>query len=301
MSKRTFTDTTDFLSIKYGDEILIGGHRYLITGHERERRFGIEDPKFWVKRAIDADTSEKKIIKLVYFESFEISPAGIPIKCFRDPNKEAEILRLVQNHPSFMHGKTYHDEKGNNVRVLDIVRGKDFYSYISSLSMPHEVYYEKMLPGILQRLLKAFEAIRFLHVNGFKHGDIRNDHLIIQEDTGNYVWIDFDYDYESTENPLALDVFGIGSILLHAIGKGIHDLHMIKNYKKRYKSLYEIIDPGDFSIIHSSRFLNIRKMYPYVPKTLNDIVMHFSKSAHIFYETVDEVIEDMNRCLFSVF
>jgi hypothetical protein len=47
--KKQFTDTTDFFSIDSGDEILVGGKRFVVLGHERERRFGLEDPKFWVK------------------------------------------------------------------------------------------------------------------------------------------------------------------------------------------------------------------------------------------------------------
>ena len=45
MGKQVFTDTSDFFSIDAGDEIEAGGKRYRVTGYERERRFGIEDPK----------------------------------------------------------------------------------------------------------------------------------------------------------------------------------------------------------------------------------------------------------------
>jgi hypothetical protein len=34
---------------------------------------------------------------------------------------------------------------------------------------------------------------------------------------------------------------------------------------------------------------------------LNDILMHFSQGTHIYYETVDELLEDLNRCLYSIF
>lgn len=133
-----------FFSIEYGDEVLVGGKKYIVKGHKRERRFGIEDPKFWVKLADESDTGEKKILKLTYFESFEITLADI-------------------------------------------------------------------------------------------------------------------------------------------------------------KDLYERVEPGDLSIIDRSRFVNLQKLYPYVPKMLNDILMHFSRSAHVYYENMDEVIEDMNKCLYSVF
>jgi hypothetical protein len=301
MGEREVEDTTDFYSIDYGDVVLVGGKRYTITGHEQERRFGIESPKFWVKRAVDLDTGKKKILKLSFLESFTITLGGVKIRCFRDPDKEEKILGLVKDHPHFMQGTAYRDTKGNNIRVLDIVRGQNFFVYIDSLTMGHETYFHQALPGILKKLVQAFEAIRFLHIHGHKHGDIRNDHVIIERDTGNYVWIDFDYDYEAGENPFGLDIFGLGNTLIYAIGKGFHTLHMIQNEPFIYKDLKDTLEPGDFSILDQWRFINLRKLYPYIPATLNDILMHFSRRADVYYELVEEVIEDLNRCIHAVF
>lgn len=293
-----FTDTSDFYSIDTGDEILVGGRRYRVTGNERERRFGIEDPKFWVKR-VDSETGEKKIVKLSYFESFDTSLGGVNIRCFRSPEKEAEILELVKDHPFFMHGESFTDEKGNNIRVLDIVRGRNFYVYIQSLKMDHEIYFKTMLPDILKKLVRALEAIRYLHIHGHKHGDIRNDHIIIEANTGNYVWIDFDYDFETAENPFSLDLFGIGNILVCAVGKGSHSLYDIDANRAMYGDLIDRLEPGDFSILDKWRFFNLRKLYPYIPVMLNDILMHFSKNADVYYEYIQEIIEDLNRCLYT--
>ncbi|MDY6862399.1 MAG: protein kinase [Thermodesulfobacteriota bacterium] len=301
MRGKLVTDTTDFCSIDKGDEILVGNKRYIITGHEKESRFGMDDPKFWVKKAIDTDTGEKKIIKLSHFENFQISLAGVRIKCFRNPDKEGEILKLVKNHLNFMQGNDYRDEKGNNVRVLDIIYGMNFFSYIDSITMDHATYFHKVLPGILRHLIRAFQGIRFLHTKGFKHGDIRNDHIIIDRETGNYVWIDFDYDYETLENPFGLDIFGLGNILLYALGKGFHTIDMIQQDTVNYGDLINQPEPGDFSILFKWRLMNLRKIYPYIPRALNDILMHFSKDADVYYEFVDEMIEDLNRSLHSVF
>ena len=219
MEGRLFTDTTEFFSIDCGDVIQIGEKRYKVTGHERERRFGMEDPKFWVKKAIDSGTGEKKILKLSFLESFETSFGNVNVRCFRNPKKEADILELVRDHPNFMNGTAFRDEKDNIIRILDIIPGPNFLHYIDSLRMAYDTYFTKALPDILKNLIKAFEAIRFLHIHGFKHGDIRNDHIIVDRNTGNYVWIDFDYDYAVSENPFGLDVFGLGNILINAIRK----------------------------------------------------------------------------------
>ena len=298
--RRSFTDTSDFTAIEYGDEIVIGNSRYTVTGVEREQRFGSEDPKFWVKRVVNADTGERKIIKLSFFESFYTSFGGIKIRCFRNPEKEAEILNLVRGKPAFMQGTSYYDEKGNNIRVLDIVRGKNLFLYLDSIRMPHEKYFHEALPAILGKLVEAFGAIRFIHRNGFRHGDIRIDHLMVNHQDGNYVWIDFDYDYDAEENPFGLDIVGMGNILAYAVGKGFHDHYMISNDLNAYGNLRERLAPGDFSIVHKSRFLNLQKLFPYVPRMLNDILLHFSAGAAIFYELVDELIEDLNGYLRSL-
>lgn len=300
MEARQFKDTTNFLAIDYGDIILLDQKRYKVLGHERERRFGMDDPKFWVKKAVDLETGERKLIKLSHFESFETSLGGIQIMRFRSPEKEGEVLKLAEKHPYFMQGTVCRDTKDNNIRILDIVPGPNFFVFVGSLIMDYETYFHTALPDILKNLVRAFEAIRFLHINGLKHGDIRNDHIIIEENTGNYVWIDFDYDYQASENPYGIDIFGLGNILIYAIGKGFHTHYAIKN-KSIYGDLIDRVEREDFSLLDQGRFLNLKKLYPNVPSTLNDILMHFSRGANVYYEFVEEIIEDLNRCIYAIF
>lgn len=296
MGGRTFTDTSNIFAIDYGDIVKVGGKSYLIKGHEREERFGLDEPKFWVKKAVDLDTGERKILKLSFFETFEASIGELKIPCYRHPEKEGAVLEIVSDHPYFMHGSQHIDTKGNNVRVLDIVKGINFYRYIESLNMDHKSYFHELLPGILKKLVSVFDALRFLHKKGFKHGDVRNDHIIIEQTTGNYVLIDFDYDYDLAENPFSLDIMGIGNILLYAVGKGFHNLNEREQGKLVYRELMSKAEPDDFSIIHKWKFMNLKKLYPYIPGDLNDILGHFTQGAEIFYESVDEVLEDLNKC-----
>ena len=120
---------------------------------------------------------------------------------------------------------------------------------------------------------------------------------MVNSETGNLVWIDFDYDYMVKENPFSLDIFGLGNILAYAIGKGFHERYMIINDKHKYGDFAEKIVEDDFSFLDQRRFVNLRKLYPIIPATLNNILMHFSKGSEVFYETTDEIIEDLNRCL----
>ncbi|WP_321491428.1 protein kinase [uncultured Desulfobacter sp.] len=297
MGKAFIRDTSNFYSIDSGDILYVNDQTYKVIGHAKEQRFGIGDPKFWVKKVINQKTEEIQYIKLAFFESFQITLGEVKINCFRSPEKEGKILELVEGHSLFMQGKAFNDEKGNNVRVLDVVRGQNFLQYLGNFSdMTYPVYFRTILPGILRQLSQAFEAISFLHRNGFKHGDIRNDHLFVEKATGNYVWIDFDYDYETTENPFSLDIFGLGNILTYAIGKGFHTVYMIQNERDTYGDLIDRLTEADFSILDKRRLVNLRKLYPIIPSTMNNILMHFSKYSEIFYEMVDEIIEDINRC-----
>ncbi len=295
MKERLFTDTTNFFGIDYGDIVEVGGKRYIIKGHEREERFGLDEPKFWVKKAIDAETGERKIIKLSFFENFETNFGGLKIPCFRHPEKEGDVLDLVGDHPHFMHGNAYNDTKGNNVRILDIVHGKNLFLYIGALNIGHEEYFHTVFPAVLAKLIKAFESLKLLHQNGYRHGDVRNDHIIIEKETGNYVWIDFDYDYESMENPFSLDLMGIGNILLYTIGKGFHNLNEKANGNLIYKDLINRVVPEDFSVLHKWRFMNLQKLYPYIPTELNNILLHFTSGSEVYYESVDEILGDLDK------
>jgi hypothetical protein len=300
MHKRLFTDTTNFVSIDYGDIICLREKQFAVKGHEHEGRNGLEDPKLWVKRAVDSETGEKKILKLSFFESFDITLGGAQIKRFRNPDKEGDILDIVKDHPYFMQGTTCRDERGNNIRIIDIIRGPSFFVYIDTLSMDHETYFHTALPSILKRLVSAFEAIRFLHLNGFRHGDIRNDHIMVEKDTGKFRWIDFDYDYETSENPFGLDIFGLGNILTYAVGMGFHTFHSIRKDAFLYGNLIDRLDSDDFSILKKGRLMNLKKLYPYIPNSINNILMHFSVGSDVYYEHADELIEDLQQCLFSL-
>lgn len=299
-SGRTFTDTSNFIAILPGDEILIGNRRYLVKGDEREYRFGLTDPKYWVKKVIDCQTQERKIIKLTFKETFTTHLAGVDVRCFRDSAKESKILQLVAGHPSFMQGHTYMDSRGNPVRVLDIVRGTNFLNYLDKCKMPHEKYFWTILPGILRHFIGAFNAIGFLHSNGFRHGDIRNDHIFVTDEGQKYVWIDFDYDFELPGNPFVLDVFALGNLLVYAVGNGFHESHTIKNDTNTYKDLAKRVTPRDFSLLHKGRLVNLKKFYPYIPPMLNNILLHFSRGANVFYDTVQEIVEDLEGYLESI-
>ncbi len=285
-----FTDTSEFMNIGYGDVISVGERHYLVMGDEKERRFGMEDPKFWVKRCIELETGQYRILKLEFQESFDQHIGPLTITCHRSAAKEARILRLVAGDPRFMQGQGVRDERGNMVRVLERVAGRRLDLNIEDIHTGHREYFLDVFPGVLERYMAACRAIHHLHQHGETHGDIRRDHLYVDHKTGDYCWIDFDYGYDSVENPFGLDLFGLGNILSFITGKGVH---AIQDVDTDALSITE----DDCALFFRHRVVNLKKIFPYIPEDLNRVLMHYSAASEVFYETVPELLSDLEPCL----
>ena len=122
-------DTTNYMAIDHDHVVELEGTLFLIRGNEHEGRFGIDDqPKFWVKRAIDLLTGRMHILKLVFHEEFHAQVGSLHVKCVRSPEKEGQVLELVRDDPRFMQGRTARDVRGNLVRVIDHIPGVDLLS-----------------------------------------------------------------------------------------------------------------------------------------------------------------------------
>lgn len=111
--------------------------------------------------------------------------------------------------------------------------------------------------------------------------------------TGAYRWIDFDYAYEAHANPFGLDLFGLGRILACITGKWLytrhtlHDLHVDIGVSE--------LTSGDFSCVYKNEIMNLKKLFPYIPTRLNNILLHFAESANITYDTVGSFIESLEE------
>ena len=289
------TDATDFFKIGYGDILLLEGKAFLIRNSAREGRFGLDDEvKHWVKRAIDLESGEMCIIKLVFYEKFVTCIGGITFECFRSPRKEARILDLVRNHPNFMNGTTLADEKGNPVRILEYISGKTLTDHVLEIDQNHEAYYRHTLPGVLDNFLHCVKAIEFLHDHNEKHGDIRRDHILIDNHSGEYRWIDFDYNYRHRENIYGYDLFGLGNLLAFIVGKG--DV-LLTDLKQQSPEVLDRLTDADLNIVFRNRVVNLKKIYPYISAALNDVLLHFSRSTNWFYEHTRQLISDLANAI----
>jgi serine/threonine protein kinase len=294
-SKIEITDTApDFLSISRWHVLQLEGKYYVILGNMFEGRFSLEEyQKYWVKSAIELSSGEKKVLKWEFNEEFVISIGPLNIRCYRSAEKESEVLKLVKNNPSFMQGKTVCDEKGTCIKVLEFISGQSIYNYLINLDMTHEKYFHEVFPTVLRNLVLSIEAISYLHTNGFCHGDIRNDHIIMDSDTNTYRWIDFDLKQDYSD----FDVWSIGNILLFAAGMGEHTFKSVIRDRKISKKIKNSLCEDDASAFFKHRIMNLKKIFPYVPEKLNNIFMYFSVNTTVFYNTVPQILNDLNEAL----
>lgn len=290
---RIITDTSDFFRVDYNDVVILAGRPYLIRNCEREGRFGLDDePKYWVKRAVDLLDGATKIIKLVFYEHISARVGDIVFECVRSPQKEAVILDLVRGHTHFMQGFGIRDTAGNIIRVLDYIIGRRLDDHIFKLYTNHEEYYFTHVPALLKSYIELIGAIQFLHNHGYKHGDIRRDHILKERGTDIYKWIDFDYDYLHESNMFGYDLFGLGNILIYIVGGQDVTTQLLAS---RNPALLEQVSQDDVNIIFNNRIANLRKIYPYINDSLNNILLHFSNGANIFYDNTEQLLNDLHE------
>ncbi|MBU0484394.1 MAG: hypothetical protein KKB30_07770 [Proteobacteria bacterium] len=290
---KIITDTSDFFRVDYNDVVILGDNPYWVKRYEKEGRFGLDDePKYWVRRAIDLSDGSTKILKLVFHEEFETKIGGISIRCFRSPKKEARILDLVAEHPNFMHGHWVLDSAGNNVRILEFIPGPRYDQLIIDYGTDHQDYFFNYFKEVLDQYIELVTAIKFLHDHGEKHGDIRRDHIIHDRECKVNRWIDFDYNYMHGESMFGFDLQGLGNILIFLTGRG--DVLVPELYQQQ-REVFDRLWGEDLNISYKNRVANLQKIFPYIPKSLNRILLHFSIGAKIFYETTDQMLFDLAK------
>ncbi len=288
------TDTSNFTTILRNNILCLEGEYFLVRGNMYESRFSLEDfPKYWVKSGIELNTGKRVILKWEFNENFIFHIGALNIKCYRSSQKEIDILKLVNHNPHFMHGRTLVDAVGTPVKIINFIKGRTFYQIINSLEIPHEQYFSDYLPGVLVELRKCIKAIEFIHEHDYYHGDIRNDHIIIDDSTKTWRWIDFDLNQDFAD----FDIWSLGNILLYATGNGEHTRPNIEKNNDISQQLKNKILAEDMSAFFKHRVMNLKKIFPYIPDKLNRILMSFSISTTVFYETITDIILDLDEVI----
>jgi hypothetical protein len=82
----------------------------------------------------------------------------------------------------------------------------------------------------------------------------------------------------------------LGNVLVFLVGKG--DV-LLPDLKKQNHSALGDLREDDLNIVFNNRVANLKKIYPYIPETLNRVLMHFSKGANWFYENTIQLLDDL--------
>ncbi len=293
-SSRVIRDTSEFMAIDRDSVVELGGELFLVTGTERERRFGLAgEPKFWVKRALALGSGSRHILKMVFHERFRACIGQLEVVCVRSAEKEAAVLDLVRGDPRYMNGRSVRDERGNLVRVIDVIEGETFLSRILGLPLTHEAYIESVFPGVLAATADSLLAIERLHRSGLTHGDIRNDHIFVEAGSARLRWIDFDLDQDTP----AYDVWSVGNLLHCVVAKGF--ITFQDAFEQR-PELATALQEGDASVFFPFRVMNLGKVFPYIPVALSRVLERFAVSGTVRYDRVDQVAEDLGACASSL-
>ncbi len=255
----------------------------------REPRFGIDDqPKYWVLSAIELETGKSKIIKMVFQEDFIVHVSILKIHCYRSPEKESKVLDLTREDRRFMQGYTTFDKDGNNVRIIDYIRGQSLFKYIPEIDKTHQEYFHEDLPGILYKLADCILAIELLHSHGLCHGDIRNDHIMIDRRDHSYRWIDFDLKQDISD----FDTWSLGNVINYTVAKGIITFKKVLSDPKIPDAAKQSLNQEDGSAFYSYRIMNLQKVYPYIPERLSKILLHFVVRPRAYYRGISNLVDD---------
>ncbi len=132
-----------------------------------------------------------------------------------------------------------------------------------------------------------------MHHNKTCHGDIRNDHIIIDANSGQYRWIDFDLNQHVSD----FDTWSIGNIINYAVGKGITSFKNVMRDNQISKGIKESLEASDASAFYEYRIMNLKKLFPYIPPRLNEMLLHFTIKPKSYYETIDQLLKDYTKML----
>jgi hypothetical protein len=87
-------------------------------------------------------------------------------------------------------------------------------------------------------------------------------------------------------------MFGLGNVFMYLAGKG--DV-LIADIIKANNPTVSGLSDEDMNIVFNNRVANLKKIYPYIPDSLNRILMHFSRGANMFYDNTVQLLDDLNE------
>ena len=70
---------------------------------------------------------------------------------------------------------------------------------------------------------------------------------------------------------------------------------MLPDLKKQNHPVLDGLGEDDLNIVFNNRVANLKKIYTYIPESLNRVLMHFSKGTNWFYENTTQLLDDLRE------
>ncbi len=73
-----------------------------------------------------------------------------------------------------------------------------------------------------------------------------------------------------------------------------HEVFRSESFSETVK---DSLESGDASAFYKNRIMNLQKLFPYIPDCLNAILLHFTVNTTQFYESVRQIVSDLDVVL----
>ena len=70
---------------------------------------------------------------------------------------------------------------------------------------------------------------------------------------------------------------------------------LLPDLKRQGRPSLGTLSEEDLNLVLNNRVVNLKKIYPYIPESLNRVLMHFSRGANWFYENTTQLLEDLRE------
>jgi hypothetical protein len=70
---------------------------------------------------------------------------------------------------------------------------------------------------------------------------------------------------------------------------------LLPNLQQKDSTALNRLTHDDLNIVFNNRVANLQKVYPYIPDTLNNILMSFSNGTPVFYEHTRQLLDDIGE------
>jgi len=70
---------------------------------------------------------------------------------------------------------------------------------------------------------------------------------------------------------------------------------LLPDLKRQGRPSLGTLSEEDLNLVLNNRVVNLKKIYPYIPESLNRVLMHFSRGANWFYENTTQLLEDLGE------